>query len=161
MDYLFSPWRYRYLAAPKALTAECVLCAKLQSGSDLDNLVVFRGRDNAVMLNLYPYTTGHVMVVPFTHAPWLEALAAPARSEMFELAARCEAILRATYEAQGVNIGLNLGTAAGAGIADHLHMHVVPRWAGDANFMTVVGETRVLPEALADTYQRLHAAFTI
>ncbi|HXR98820.1 MAG TPA: HIT domain-containing protein [Terriglobales bacterium] len=160
MDYIFSPWRYRYLAAPQAAAAGCVLCSKLQSGDDPASLVVFRGRENAVMLNLYPYTTGHVMIVPFAHAPWLEALPATARSEMFELAARSEAILREVYKAQGLNVGLNLGTAAGAGIADHLHMHVVPRWTGDANFMTVVGETRILPEALEDTFHRLRTAFS-
>ncbi|HUX67375.1 MAG TPA: HIT domain-containing protein [Terriglobales bacterium] len=160
MDYLFSPWRYRYLAE-RGEPGGCVLCAQLASGDDDASLVVHRGALAAVMLNRYPYTSGHVMILPYAHAATLAACGAAARSEMIELAAQAEAILTAEYRAQGLNLGMNLGEAAGAGIAGHLHLHVVPRWSGDANFMTVVGETRVLPEELSATYARLRRAFAL
>lgn len=160
MDYLFSPWRYRYLAE-RAEAQGCVLCAQLASGDDAASLVVHRGALAAVMLNRYPYTSGHVMILPYAHAATLAACGLEARTEMMELAARAEAILTAEYRTQGLNLGMNLGEAAGAGIAGHVHLHVVPRWTGDANFMTVVGETRVLPEELATTYARLRRALWI
>ncbi|MGH9480455.1 MAG: HIT domain-containing protein [Terriglobales bacterium] len=159
MDYLFSPWRYRYLAA-RAAAEGCVLCAQLGAGDDAGNLVVLRGRLAAIMLNRYPYTSGHVMILPFAHCGSLAACGAATRAELIELAARAERVLEAEYRAQGLNLGMNLGEAAGAGIAGHIHLHVVPRWPGDANFMTVVGETRVLPEELAETYARLRRAFS-
>lgn len=159
MDYLFSPWRYRYIAEPRPAEEGCVLCAQLSARDDAGNLVVWRGRHNAVMLNLYPYTTGHLMVLPLAHAARLEECPAEARAELIELAARCESVLRAEYRPQGINLGMNLGEAAGAGIAGHLHLHVVPRWFGDTNFMTVTAETRVLPETLADTWARLKGRF--
>lgn len=159
MDYLFSPWRYRYLA--ERTDAEgCVLCAQLAAGDDEAKLVVHRGQLAAVMLNRFPYTSGHVMVLPYAHCGTLAACGAAARAELMELAARAETVLAAEYRAQGLNLGMNLGEAAGAGIAGHIHLHVVPRWPGDANFMTVVGETRVLPEDLAQTYARLRRAFS-
>lgn len=160
MDYLFSPWRYRYLAGREA-GAGCVLCAQLAGGDDAAALVVFRGPRAAVMLNRYPYTSGHVMVLPLAHAATLAACGAETRAEIIELAARAETILGREYQAQGLNVGMNLGEAAGAGIAGHLHLHVVPRWTGDANFMTVVGETRVLPEELDTTFARLRRAFSL
>ncbi|MGH9395168.1 MAG: HIT domain-containing protein [Terriglobales bacterium] len=158
MDYLFSPWRYRYLAERGGPESGCVLCAQLASGDDAAALVAYRGQQCAIMLNRYPYTTGHVMVLPYAHAATLGECSAAARAEMIELAARMEAVLGREYHPQGINIGLNLGEAAGAGLAGHLHLHVVGRWPGDSNFMTVVGETRVLPEALEDTYARLRRA---
>jgi len=159
MDYLFSPWRYRYLTAAPAAPGVCVLCQHLQAGDDAASLVIFRGQQNAVMLNRYPYTSGHLMILPFAHIARLDEATPAARAEMMELAARAEIVLGREYHPQGLNLGLNLGEAAGAGIAAHLHLHVVPRWSGDANFMTVVGETRVLPETLEDTYTRLRRAF--
>ncbi|HXE31757.1 MAG TPA: HIT domain-containing protein [Terriglobales bacterium] len=161
MDYLFSPWRYRYLAEARAGAEGCVLCAQLQAADDAANLVVFRGARTAVMLNLYPYTSGHLMVLPLAHCASLRECGPATRGDMMELAARAEIVLEREYHPQGFNVGMNLGAAAGAGIAGHLHLHVVPRWTGDANFMTVVGETRVLPEELATTYARLRAAFSL
>jgi ATP adenylyltransferase len=161
MDHLYSPWRYRYLR--EAVAAEggaCVLCAELAKPDDAAGLVVLRGAHNAIVLNRYPYTSGHMMILPYQHCASLEACGEAARAEMMELAARAEQALRAEYQAQGLNVGLNLGEAAGAGIAGHLHLHVVPRWRGDANFMSVVGETRVLPEELGDTWRRLRAALS-
>jgi ATP adenylyltransferase len=163
MDYLFSPWRYRYLTEARARQDEtggaCVLCAELRSGDDRRALVVQRGRRAAVMLNRYPYTVGHMMVLPLAHCATLSACGAAVRGEMMELAAMAEAALEAEYRPEGLNVGVNLGAAGGAGIAGHLHLHVVPRWMGDANFISVVGETRVLPEMLGDTYDRLRRAF--
>ncbi|MGH2520166.1 MAG: HIT family protein [Chloroflexota bacterium] len=170
MDYLFSPWRYRYLTAPRPVSG-CVLCAKLaplpagegaeggQAARDAENLLLHRAQYNAVMLNLYPYTSGHLMILPYAHVASLGECGAAARGEMMELAARAEAALKAEYRPDGMNLGMNLGEAAGAGIADHLHLHVLPRWVADANFVTVVGETRVLPEELAATFRRLRPHF--
>jgi ATP adenylyltransferase len=162
MDHLFSPWRYRYLREAGAATdGACVLCAELAKADDAAGLVVLRGAHNAIVLNRYPYTSGHMMILPYQHCASLEACGEAARAEMMELAARAELALRSEYHAQGLNVGLNLGEAAGAGIAGHLHLHVVPRWRGDANFMSVVGETRVLPEELGDTWRRLRAALSL
>jgi len=160
MDYLFSPWRYRYLTAPPADPGACVLCAQLAAEDDAANLVVYRGEQAAVMLNRFPYSSGHIMILPYSHCATLAGCAAAVRTEMMELAARAELVLTQEYKPHGLNVGLNLGEASGAGIAGHLHLHVVPRWRGDANFMTVVGETRVLPELLPDTYVRLQRAFS-
>ncbi|MGH9488569.1 MAG: HIT family protein [Terriglobales bacterium] len=158
MDHLFSPWRYQYIRAARADGGACVLCEELARDGDEQALVVLRGQHNAVVLNRFPYTSGHVMIVPYAHCGTLEACGEAARAEMMELAARAVRALRQEYQAQGANLGLNLGEAAGAGIEQHLHLHVVPRWRGDANFMSVVGETRVLPEALSDTCVRLRGA---
>jgi ATP adenylyltransferase len=158
MDYIFSPWRYRYVSG-RPREDDCVLCAKLREQDDARNLVLHRARHNAILLNLFPYTTGHLMILPYEHAPRLGDLAPEARAEMMELAARAEQALQSEYHPDGLNLGLNLGAAAGAGIAGHLHLHVLPRWVADANFMTVVGETRVLPEDLARTYERLRPYF--
>ncbi|MGH9414610.1 MAG: HIT domain-containing protein [Terriglobales bacterium] len=161
MDHLFSPWRYQYIREPRVGSAGCVLCHELSQGDDAASLVVFRARYCAIVLNRFPYTTGHIMILPFAHCATLAACGVATRAEMFELAARAEIVLQTEYQPQGLNVGLNLGEAAGAGIAGHIHLHVVPRWRGDANFMTIVSETRVLPEALADTYARLHRAFAL
>lgn len=122
--------------------------------------IVYRGRHNFVVLNAFPYTSGHSMVVPYRHVDRLSRLPAEALSELTELTQRLEGILFEEYRPDGVNLGMNLGKAAGAGVAGHVHMHVLPRWVADANFMTVVGETRVLPESLPETYSRLKHAFT-
>ncbi len=156
MDYLWSPWRFRYVS--EGVKREgCVFCevARYDPADDREHLVLHRARFNFVLLNLFPYTTGHVMVVPYAHAPYLADLDAATLGEMMELARRAEAALKAGYRAEGYNLGMNLGQCAGAGVADHLHLHVLPRWSGDSNFMTVVGETRVLPEDLLTTYDKL------
>jgi ATP adenylyltransferase len=129
--------------------------------SDADRAanIVFRARYSFICLNAFPYSSGHVMIVPYAHQDSLANLESAAALEMMALAQRTEAILRQVYSPQGINMGLNLGQAAGAGISEHLHMHVLPRWLGDSNFMTVISETRVLPETLDITWQRLQAAF--
>ncbi len=154
MDYLWTPWRYQYVTKGDSPSG-CVFCAAGGGAEDRDNLIVRRARHNFVILNRFPYTNGHVMVVPFQHAAMLQELPEETWLEMMRLARECEKHLRAIYRPDGLNIGMNLGRSAGAGIADHLHMHILPRWAGDTNFMTVTGETRVLPEDLPVTWEKL------
>ena|ERR1051326_5939886 len=158
MDYLWTPWRYQYVKTAGA-PGECVFCAAAKTSDDSDALVVYRGQQNFVILNRFPYTSGHVMVIPYRHVATLEALDDESLTEFILLARRTEQHLRAVYHPEGLNIGVNIGRAAGAGIAEHLHMHLLPRWTGDTNFMTTVGETRVMPEDLAITWQKLRAAF--
>ena len=126
---------------------------------DEQNYVLHRGAHNFVVLNLYPYISGHLMVVPYDHVSELDGASKETTDEMMDLSKRAQTALRSAYSPEGYNLGINLGKAAGAGIADHLHIHVMPRWAGDTNFMTSVAETRVLPEDLAATYQKLRARF--
>jgi ATP adenylyltransferase len=156
MDYLWSPWRYQYIKSG-ATQDGCVFCAIAASTEDDPNLVVFRGEKNYVVLNRYPYTSGHAMVIPYDHLATLEAAPPETLRETMSLTQRLEAALRRLYRCEGVNVGMNIGEAAGAGVAGHIHMHVLPRWKGDSNFMTVVGETRVLPEELEITLGRLRA----
>jgi ATP adenylyltransferase len=137
---------------------DCVFCSK-PGENDADALILFRGRRNFVILNLFPYTTGHLMVVPYEHCAALEDLSEETVIEMMELTRRAVSCLKRVYRPAGLNVGMNLGECAGAGIAGHLHMHVLPRWPGDANFMTTIGETRVMPEELGETWRRLSAAF--
>jgi ATP adenylyltransferase len=162
MDHLWSPWRYRYVSAPKPdddqPSGDCLFCRILSESKDKDNYVLLRAERNFVLLNRFPYTSGHLMIVPNAHVATLEQTDPAALAEMMALARRMETALRQVYRPGGLNIGLNIGKAAGAGIAGHIHMHVLPRWAGDVNFMTTVSETRVLPEDLDTTYTRLLAA---
>lgn len=158
MDYLWSPWRYRYLAETPAVYG-CIFCEMVRANQDEERLIVCRRTHNFVVLNRFPYTTGHLMVVPYLHTAELAGLNEPAASEMMALIQTAERHLRSVYRPDGLNVGMNLGESAGAGIAGHIHMHVLPRWTGDANFMTTVGETRVLPEELAVTWRRLKEAF--
>jgi len=157
VDYLWTPWRYIYVTEGERPSG-CVFCNAAASENDRENLIVHRAEYNFVILNRFPYTNGHVMIVPFAHASSLAALTEEALLEMMRLAREAERQLREIYHPDGLNIGLNLGRSAGAGIADHLHMHVLPRWAGDTNFMTVTGETRVLPEDLPATWEKLSGA---
>jgi ATP adenylyltransferase len=158
MDYLWTPWRYQYLTtAPKQ--DSCIFCTAGAEGDDFRHLVVHRAAHNFVILNRFPYTSGHLMIVPYRHAATLGEIPEEALAEMMSLARTSEAHLRRLYRPDGLNVGINIGSSAGAGIAGHLHMHALPRWTGDANFMTVVGETRVLPETLETTWERLAAAF--
>ena len=163
MEHIWSPWRYTYISAAGGDDG-CVFCRVQrpqgdQEQSDRKSLVLYRGELNFIILNLFPYTSGHLMVVPYEHTADLAGLESDATTEMMELAKRAQKALAAEYKPDGFNIGMNLGRSAGAGVADHLHLHVVPRWFGDANFMSVVGETRVLPEDLPATYDRLKKHF--
>ena len=158
MDYLWSPWRYQYVQKGIRVSA-CILCAAAAAQKDEENFLVYRGRHNFVLLNVYPYTTGHLMIVPYEHIDTLEDASQRALEEMMLLAQASQKHLREIYQAPGYNLGMNLGKSAGAGIADHIHMHVLPRWHADSNFITTIGETRVLPEALEDTYRKLKPLF--
>jgi ATP adenylyltransferase len=156
MDFLWTPWRYAYITAADAGTA-CIFCEALAGKDDRKAGVVYRGRACFIILNRFPYTSGHVMIVANQHVDELRKLAPEAAQEMMALAQRMEGALREIYKPDGINLGMNIGKAAGAGVAGHLHMHILPRWVADANFMTVVGETRVVPESLETTYERIHA----
>ncbi len=156
MDYLWTPWRYAYVSTAEKAVG-CVFCNAAKEADD-KALIVHRGRHCFVILNTYPYTPGHVMVVPYAHLDELRKLPAEAANEMMALSQRMETVLRELYHPDGINLGMNIGKAAGAGIAGHIHMHVVPRWVADANFMSVVGETRVLPETLEVTWGRMRTA---
>ena len=186
MDYLFTPWRYAYIASaetdsrpgvPQALAAwpgntGCVFCNLLASvdyaiehGMSRDHAesaagLVYRGRHSFVMLNAFPYTSGHVMIMPFAHLDRLALVPAEAAHELMDLAQRTERILDRLYHPDGFNFGLNIGKAAGAGVAGHLHLHAMPRWYGDTNFMTTVAESRLVPEDLSTTWNRLRQAFS-
>jgi ATP adenylyltransferase len=159
MDYLWSPWRYSYIAqAQGEKQVECIFCDALARRDDAAALIAYRGKKVFVILNRYPYTSGHVMIVPYAHVAELGLCSAEALAEMMQLAARVEQAFGANYKPDGMNVGMNLGKAAGAGVAGHLHLHALPRWFGDTNFMTVTGETRVQPEELGITYERLRKA---
>jgi ATP adenylyltransferase len=154
MDYLWTPWRYRYIANASK-DDRCIFCDALAANDDASTLIVLRGEKNFIILNRYPYTSGHVMVVPYAHVADLSAAEPETLAEMMRLAQRAQGALARVYRPEGYNLGMNLGRAAGAGVTGHLHLHVLPRWAGDANFMTVTGETRVEPEELSTTYDKL------
>ncbi len=158
MDHLWSPWRMSYIQNPKT-DKGCVFCHALDSPNGLDNLIVHRGSYAYVILNRFPYTSGHLMVVPFIHKTNLVDLPPETRAEMMELTTRCIHILRESYQAEGFNVGANIGSAAGAGIPKHFHFHIVPRWKGDTNFMSAIGETRVVPEDLRETYYKVREAW--
>jgi len=159
MDYLWTPWRYQYMArAAAGQQPECIFCDAAKRNQDAETLIVHRAKKSFVILNRFPYTSGHVMIVPYAHVAELKLCEPGALAEMMELAQRIETIFRATYTPDGMNLGMNLGRAAGAGVADHLHLHMLPRWIGDTNFMTVTGETRVHPEELHTSYERLSKA---
>jgi ATP adenylyltransferase len=158
MDHIWSPWRYRYVSTATAGDA-CIFCSKPAAGCDEENHIVHRGERNFVILNLYPYTNGHVMVAPYEHVASIEQAAEETAVEMMLLVRRVAQHLRAVYQPLGLNLGMNIGECAGAGITGHIHMHVLPRWPGDANFMSVVGETRVMPEDISETYRKLRDAF--
>jgi len=158
MDFIFTPWRYAYVSGAD-IANKCAFCAASRLGDDKAARIVYRGVFCFVVLNAFPYTSGHVMVVPYEHLDQLQKLPAKAAHEMIELAQKLEGILRELYHPDGLNMGMNLGKAAGAGIAAHIHMHVLPRWVADTNFMSVIGETRVLPESLETTYERIKAKF--
>jgi ATP adenylyltransferase len=158
LDRLWNPWRFQYVAREKRPEG-CIFCELPREGKDEENLIVHRARFNYVILNRYPYTTGHLMVVPFKHTDSLQGIDQDTADELFSLIRKADRHLREVYNPKGVNLGMNLGEAAGAGIAEHIHMHILPRWIGDANFLTVIGETRILPEELSETYRKLKPRF--
>jgi len=158
MDYLWSPWRYQYVSKAGPASG-CIFCVKSSEQRDDENYIVHRAQWNFVILNIYPYSTGHLMIAPYEHLATLEAAGEAVVIEMMQLARRAEMHLREIYRPQGLNLGMNVGESAGAGVPGHIHMHVLPRWSGDTNFMTTVAETRVLPESLEVTYSKLKKAF--
>jgi ATP adenylyltransferase len=157
MRQLWAPWRMGYIKGEKP--PGCILCDKPKEKRDASNLILERGKHGFAMLNLYPYNNGHLMVAPYQHVSSLEDLSDEALKGLMQITKKSLLALRKTYKPDGINIGLNLGRAAGAGIEDHLHFHVVPRWGGDTNFMTVVSEVRVIPEDIKRTYQQLKPHF--
>lgn len=160
MDVLWSPWRYKYISDGRPENNGCVFCEiQNNSASDEENLILHRAEFNFVILNLYPYTSGHLMVVPFEHHAILSDAGKKTTDEMMDLVKRAESALSDAYRPDGINLGMNLGNAAGAGVDSHFHMHVLPRWVGDVNFMTAIGETRTLPETLPDTYRKIKSFF--
>src|SRR5258708_6644875 len=157
MDYLWTPWRYAYVSTAEK-TIGCVFCDAANAGDDRKALIVHRGTHCFIILNMFPYTPGHVMIVPYLHLDELRKPPPEAAQEMMDLSQRMESMLRELYRPDGINLGMNIGKAAGAGIAGHIHMHVLPRWVADANFLSVVGETRILPETLDVTWGRMRKA---
>lgn len=158
MDHLWSPWRYRYVSKAEP-PAGCIFCIKGSEQRDKENYIVHRGSKTFVILNIYPYSTGHLMIAPYEHIASLEPASEAVLNEIAQTARLAEIHLRQVYRPQGFNLGMNLGESAGAGVPGHIHMHVLPRWIGDTNFMTTVAETRVLPESLDVTFERLKRAF--
>jgi ATP adenylyltransferase len=154
MDRLWTPWRFEYIRTAEQATS-CVFCRILQEDEDSANLVLFRGSKSFVILNVFPYASGHLLVVANRHIAFLGEAEQEELHEIIQLTQQCENALQREYHPQGLNMGFNLGRAAGAGVEHHLHMHILPRWTGDSNFVSVVGETRVLPEELLTTYRRL------
>ena len=161
MDRLWSPWRSEYIAsAGDADPSICVFCKlRDETENDVANFVLHRATHNFVVLNRYPYTSGHLLIVPYEHVGELDAAAKATTDELMDLTKRSQTVLREVYRPDGFNVGMNLGRAAGAGIADHIHIHILPRWAGDTSFTTTVAEARVLPEDLSATYEKLSGKF--
>ncbi len=157
MKHLWAPWRITYIRMKK--TQGCILCAKPGEKTDAANYILFRGKNNFIMMNSYPYNPGHLMIVPYRHVSSPEELTDDERHEHADLVSRSLKVLREAFSPDGFNLGMNLSKIAGAGIPDHIHSHVVPRWAGDVNSITVISDMRVVSEALAETYQKLAGKF--
>lgn len=160
MDHLWTPWRFDYIKNLARSRETCVFCSIFEERNDERNFVLHRGTSSFAVLNLYPYTAGHILIVANRHIPFLRDARSEELHEFLDLAQLCEKALDAEYRPEGFNVGFNLGRAAGAGVEHHLHMHILPRWTGDSNFVSVVSETRVLPEELPTTYQRLLPHFS-
>jgi len=158
MDYLWSPWRYQYIVNIKS-AEQCVFCIGESTKDDEEKFILFRGKYNFVILNIFPYTTGHLLVSPFEHLSDFSEGSPEQMTEMMNLVRQSKLALERNYQPDGFNLGMNLGKCAGAGVEHHFHFHVVPRWIGDANFMSIVGESRVLPETLDVTFQKLKGFF--
>lgn len=160
---MWAPWRMSYVKNEHAGRYEedaCVLCDLPAMGDDEAALILYRGRRSYLVLNLFPYNNGHLMAVPYDHLDSLGAVPGETRAEMMELVTRAQSVLEETMKPQGYNVGINQGAAAGAGIADHLHMHLLPRWTGDTNFMPALGDTRVIPQHIEETYALLRQGFS-
>ncbi len=157
MKHIWAPWRMEYIQMEKV--DGCVLCEKPGQDRDAENYILYRGKKNFVIMNTYPYNPGHLMIAPYRHLASLEALTDEELHEHFDIVNRSIKILRQVFSPSGFNMGMNIGKIAGAGIEGHIHSHIVPRWQGDTNFMTVISDVRVVPEALAETYQKLKGKF--
>jgi ATP adenylyltransferase len=157
MKYIWAPWRIAYIRAAKPVG--CILCDKPKEDKDKENYILYRGKKNFIMLNSFPYNPGHLLIAPYRHTGNLEELTEAERNEHYELVSRSITVLKGVFKPAGFNIGSNLGRVAGAGIEDHFHSHIVPRWQGDNNFMPVLGNTKVIPQALEDTYEILAGKF--
>ena len=157
MERMWAPWRIEYILMEKP--EGCILCDKPAENKDAQNYVLYRGDKNFIILNSYPYNPGHLLVAPYRHAANLEELTEEERNEHFEMVSRSIRVLREAFDPGGFNIGANMGKVAGAGIEDHFHSHIVPRWQGDTNVMPVLADVRVLPQALAETYEMLKGKF--
>ena len=162
MDILWNPWRYEYIKSSedKATKSGCVFCDILNNpANDEEKFILHRAGFNFVILNIYPYISGHLMIIPYAHLADLYQAEKSVTDELMDLTKHCQVILKEVYQPDGINLGMNFGRAAGAGVAGHFHMHILPRWIGDANFMTSVGETRTIPEDLRTTYAKLKDKF--
>ncbi len=161
MDVLWSPWRYDYITVSgNADKSGCVFCEILNnSASDEENFILHRAEFNFVILNIYPYTSGHLMVIPYDHLSTLDKAGKQVSDEFMDLTKAAQAAISQIYTPDGINLGMNIGKAAGAGVDGHIHMHVLPRWVGDVNFMTAIGQTRTIPESLPTTFQKLKKHF--
>ncbi|MGD1118678.1 MAG: HIT domain-containing protein [Dehalococcoidales bacterium] len=157
MKYIWAPWRIEYIRAAKP--AGCILCDLPAAKKDVKNYILYRGKLNFIMLNSYPYNPGHLLIAPYRHVDSLEKLTDSERNEHYKLVSRSIVVLREAFKPAGFNMGANLGRVAGAGIEDHFHSHIVPRWQGDTNYITVLADIRVVPQALADTYRILAGKF--
>ena len=157
MEKIWAPWRIEYIQMEKP--EGCILCDKPKQKDDVANYILYRGEKNFVILNSYPYNPGHLMIAPYRHVANLDELTDEERREHFEIVSRSIKIVRQVFNPRGFNIGINIGKVAGAGIEDHVHTHIVPRWQGDTNFMPVIADLRVVPEALAETYEKLKGRF--
>jgi ATP adenylyltransferase len=159
-ERIWAPWRLDYVKdASKDFEQECIFCVKPEQDDDEANLIVHRGELCFVILNLFPYTNGHLMVAPYEHLASLPELGERTVAEMMTLTQRAMTVLEGVYEPHGYNVGFNQGRVAGAGVEHHIHMHVVPRWGGDTNFMPVLADTRVMPQSLSDSYRALKGSF--
>ncbi|MBI5638800.1 MAG: HIT domain-containing protein [Nitrospirae bacterium] len=159
MDVLWAPWRMQYIKAPKEGGPACLFCDKLENVRDRENLVLFRSSHTFVVMNPYPYNNGHLMVLPYQHVPTLEDLGDEVLLDFMKVTRYSLDALKKAFMPEGFNVGINFGKVAGAGLGEHLHLHIVPRWGGDASFMTVVGEVRVIPEHIMTTYDTLFCVF--
>lgn len=157
MEHIWAPWRIQYILEEKP--GGCILCDKPKEDKDVQNYILYRGDKNFIIMNSYPYNPGHLLVAPYRHIPDLEELTEEERNEHFELISRSIRVLKQVFQPGGFNIGANIGKVAGAGIDDHFHSHIVPRWQGDTNYMPVLADIRVVPQALADTYKALVGKF--
>lgn len=156
-DILYSPWRLQYILSKK--DKECIFCVKPLEDNDKKHLILYRSTYCFVIMNIFPYNNGHIMVVPLKHVPNLNGLNKEEINDLFETVQLCEKVVTGVYSPDGMNVGMNLGKAAGAGIDEHLHVHIVPRWNGDVNFMSAIGGTRVTPESFEQAYSKLKEQF--